>query len=144
MVVSFLSFLLITIYIKYNIIVNEAAQIAHDAIYANQGQVCIAGSRTFVHEDIYDEFVKRSVELASKRIVGNPFNKDTQQGPQIDETMFTKVLGYIESGKKEGATLKVGGKRIGTTGYFIEPTIFTNVTDDMKIAKEEVKNKLTK
>lgn len=59
-------------------------------------------------------------------------------GPQVDDEMFEKVLNYIESGKKEGARLEIGGKRQGTTGYFIEPTVFSNVTDDMSIAKEEV------
>lgn len=59
-------------------------------------------------------------------------------GPQVDDEMFTKVLNYIESGKKEGAKLQVGGNRVGNAGYFIEPTVFSDVTDDMKIAKEEV------
>lgn len=61
-----------------------------------------------------------------------------QQGPQVDDEMFNKVLGYIESGKKDGAKLETGGKRVGTKGYFIEPTVFSNVNDDMKIAREEV------
>lgn len=76
--------------------------------------------------------------MASKRTVGDPFSKDTLQGPQIDERMLTKVLGYIESAKSEGARLETGGKRVGTTGFFIEPTVFSNVTDDMKIAREEI------
>lgn len=118
--------------------VNEAAEIAHNAIFLNHGQNCVAGSRTFVQEEIYDAFVKRATELASKRTVGDPFSKDTLQGPQIDERMLTKVLGYIESAKSEGARLETGGKRIGTTGFFIEPTVFSNVTDDMKIAREEI------
>lgn len=118
--------------------VNEAAEIAHNAIFLNHGQNCVAGSRTFVQEEIYDAFVKRATELASKRTVGDPFSKDTLQGPQIDERMMLKVLGYIESAKTEGARLETGGKRIGTTGFFIEPTVFSNVTDDMKIAREEI------
>lgn len=118
--------------------VDEAVAIAHNALFNNHGQNCCAGSRTYVHEDIYDEFVKRSVELVKKRKVGNPFEKCTQQGPQIDDEMFTKVMTYIEYGKKEGAKLQCGGKRIGTKGYFVEPTLFSDVTDDMKIAQDEV------
>lgn len=116
----------------------EAAEIAHSAIFLNHGQNCCAGSRTFVQENIYDEFVKRATELAAKRRVGDPFEKGVQQGPQVDDEMFNKVLGYIESGKNDGAKLETGGKRVGTKGYFIEPTVFSNVTDDMKIAREEV------
>lgn len=76
--------------------------------------------------------------MAKQRKVGNPFEQGIEQGPQIDERMLNKVLGYIESAQKEGAKLETGGKRIGTTGFFVEPTVFSNVTDDMKIAKEEV------
>lgn len=118
--------------------INEAAELAHAAIFTNHGQNCVAGSRTFVHEDIYDKFVKRATELASARKVGDPFDSSVLQGPQIDERMVNKVLGYIESAKQEGAKLETGGKRIGSAGFFIEPTVFSNVTDDMKIAKEEV------
>ncbi len=100
--------------------------------------MCCAGSRTFVQEGIYDEFVKRSVELAKKRKVGNPFAPDTVQGPQIDKESLNKILTYIDYGKRDGAKLEVGGKRIGTEGYFVEPTVFSNVTDDMRIAKDEI------
>lgn len=117
---------------------DEAVQIAQEAVFINSGQICCAGSRTFVHEKIYDEFVKKSVALAKKRVVGNPFAKDTQQGPQIDDEMYTKVLKYIEYGKKDGAKLETGGKKIDGAGFFIEPTVFSNVTDDMRIAKEEI------
>lgn len=117
---------------------DEAVEIAHGAIFANHGQNCCAGSRTFVQEGIYDAFVKKAVEKAKTRKVGDPFQKETQQGPQIDDEMFKKVLGYIESGQKEGAKLETGGKRHGNVGYFIEPTVFSNVTDTMKIAKEEI------
>lgn len=122
-------------------------EIAHNALFANHGQSCCAGSRTFVHENIYDEFVKRATAMAKARQVGDPFENGVLQGPQVDDEMFNKVLGYIESGKKDGAKLETGGKRVGTKGYFIEPTVFSNVTDNMKIAREEVclkfKNKLT-
>lgn len=119
-------------------LVDEAVPMAQEAVFTNHGQICCAGSRTFVQENIYDEFVKRSVELAKKRKVGNPFDAATQQGPQVDEEMFNKVLSYIDYGKRDGAKLECGGNRIGTTGYFIEPTVFSNVTDEMRIASEEI------
>jgi len=117
---------------------DEAVEIAHSAIFMNHGQNCVAGSRTFVQESIYDEFVRRATEKAKARKVGNPFDDGVQQGPQINNKMMTKVLGYIESGKQEGAKLETGGNRIGTTGFFLEPTVFSNVTDNMKIAREEI------
>lgn len=118
--------------------VDQAVELAHQAVFINQGQVCCAGSRTFVHEDIYDEFVKKSIERAQRRKVGDPFTESTEQGPQIDDEMFNKVLKFIESGKAEGAKLECGGERLGDTGYFIKPAVFTNVTDNMTIAKEEI------
>lgn len=123
----------------YLFVVNEAAEIAYNAIFSNHGQNCCAGSRTFVQENIYDEFVAKAKSLAANRKVGDPFENGVQQGPQVDDEMFKKVLGYIESGKKDGAKLEFGGKRVGTKGYFIEPTVFSNVNDDMKIAREEVR-----
>lgn len=126
------------IYQEFSFSVTEAAEIAYNAIFTNHGQNCCAGSRTFVQENIYDEFVKRARALAADRKVGDPFENGVQQGPQVDDEMFNKVLGYIESGKNDGAILETGGKRVGTKGYFIQPTVFSNVTDDMKIALEEV------
>lgn len=117
---------------------DKAVQTAHDMVFINQGQCCVAATRTFVHESIYDEFVKRAVELAKKRKVGNPLELDVQQGPQIDCEQFEKILDLIDSGKKEGAKLECGGKRIGDKGLFVEPTVFSQVTDDMRIAKEEI------
>ncbi|XP_058792368.1 aldehyde dehydrogenase 1A1 [Phymastichus coffea] len=115
-----------------------AADVAHHAIFDNHGQSCCAGSRTFVHAKVYDEFVKNAKQLAENRKVGDPFDKNTDQGPQIDSEMFKKVLGLIESGKKEGATVVTGGGRAGTVGYFVQPTVFANVEDNMRIAKEEI------
>lgn len=117
---------------------DEAVKIAHDALFFNQGECCCAGSRTLVHEDIYDAFVAKSKELALKRVVGNPFDAKTIQGPQIDDEQFNKILDLIESGKKEGASLECGGSRFGNKGYFVQPTVFSNVTDNMRIAKEEI------
>lgn len=108
------------------------------ALFFNQGQCCIAGSRLFVHEKIYDEFVRRAVEHAKKTKVGDQFDPTTEQGPQVDKDQMTKILGYIEAGQKDGAKLLTGGKRHGNKGYFVEPTIFADVKDDMRIAKEEI------
>ena len=134
------------------------------------GQCCCAGSRTFVHEKIYDEFVKKAAALAAKRKVGSPFDDGVEQGPQVttkekknvwlgrhakisllivmwtchwarqvSEEQFNKVLELVESGKKEGAAVACGGNKWGSEGYFVEPTVFADVTDNMRIAKEEVK-----
>ena len=111
---------------------------AHLGIHLNQGQCCCAGSRLFVEDSIHDAFVERVVELSRKRRVGDPFHPDTEQGPQVDRAQFEKIMGYIESGKREGATCATGGKRHGTKGFFIEPTVFTNVADSMAIAREEI------
>lgn len=117
---------------------DKAVEGAHFGLFFNMGQCCCAGSRTFVHEKIYDEFVQRSAERAKKRTVGNPFDLNTEQGPQIDLEQQNKILELIESGKKSGAKLVAGGKKYGDKGYFIEPTVFCNVTDDMRIAREEI------
>uniref|UniRef100_A0A8B9JT72 Aldehyde dehydrogenase 2 family member, tandem duplicate 2 n=1 Tax=Astyanax mexicanus TaxID=7994 RepID=A0A8B9JT72_ASTMX len=116
----------------------EAVEQAHMAIFFNMGQCCSAGSRTYVQESIYNEFVERSVERAKKRVVGNPFDLKTDQGPQVDDEQFKKILGYISSGKKEGAKLMYGGGVAADRGYFIQPTVFGEVQDDMKIAREEI------
>lgn len=118
--------------------VKEAAKIAYNAIFANHGQNCCAGSRTFVHAKIYDQFVSYAKQLALETKVGDPFLPESQQGPQIDQDMFDKVLGLIKSGKEQGAVLEAGGERQGDVGYYVKPTVFSNVKDDMRIAKEEI------
>jgi len=105
--------------------------------FLNQGQCCCASSRIFVQEEVYDEFVKKSIEATKKRTVGDPFTK-VDQGPQQNKEQFDKILKYINIGKDEGADLLLGGNRIGNEGYYIQPTIFGNVQDDMKIMKEEI------
>ena len=117
---------------------NEAIEGAHFALFFNQGQCCCAGSRLYVEEKCYDEFVDKSVARAKKRTVGNPFDKNTEQGPQVDQDQFNKVMSYIDSGKQEKAKLLAGGNRVGDKGYFIEPTVFADVQDHMKIAREEI------
>jgi aldehyde dehydrogenase (NAD+) len=117
---------------------DQAIEGSHFGLFFNQGQACCAGSRLFVEDKVYDEFVDKSVARASRRTVGDPFDASTEQGPQIDSIQFDKVMSYIDSGKCEGAELLTGGKRVGDRGYFIEPTVFANVKDEMKIAREEI------
>ena len=117
---------------------DQAIEGSHFGLFFNQGQCCTAGSRLFVEDKCYDEFVERSVARAKTRTVGDPFDPEIEQGPQIDQIQMDKILGYIESGKSEGALLETGGSRVGDRGYFVEPTVFTNVRDDMKIAQEEI------
>ncbi len=109
------------------------------AIYFNQGQVCCAGSRLFVEDSIYDKFVETFVQRAKQIRVGNPLETDTQMGALVSKDQMEKVLAYIEKGQKEGAKLLTGGKqRTDLPGYFIEPTVFAEVKNDMCIAKEEI------
>jgi len=115
-----------------------AVEMSHFSLFFNMGQCCTAGSRCFVQEDIYDAFVAKSVERAKRRTVGDPFDPKYESGPQIDDDQFKKILELIESGVKEGAKLQCGGKQLGTNGYFIQPTVFSDVTDDMRIAREEI------
>jgi aldehyde dehydrogenase (NAD+) len=117
---------------------DAAIEGCHFGVFFNQGQVCCAGSRLFVEEKVYDEFVEKSVARAKRRTVGNPFDPGTEQGPQIDDIQFEKVMSYIDAGQREGAELLTGGKRAAEPGYFVEPTVFANVQDEMKIAREEI------
>lgn len=111
---------------------------AHFGLFYNQGQCCTAGSRLFVQDSIYDEFVQRSVELARNRIVGDPFDPETEQGPLVSQAQMDRVMHYIESGMREGAHLLCGGDRFGDRGFFVKPTVFADVRDDMTIAQEEI------
>ena len=117
---------------------DEAVEGAHFGLFFNHGQCCCAGSRVFVEEKIYDQFVEKSGVRAKNRTVGDPFDPKTEQGPQVDQSQFDKVMGYIDSGRTEGAKLVCGGERVGDRGYFIQPTVFADVQDDMKIAQEEI------
>ncbi|XP_074284495.1 benzaldehyde dehydrogenase, mitochondrial-like [Silene latifolia] len=118
--------------------VDKAVELAHFALFFNQGQCCCAGSRTFVHESVYDEFVEKATARAMKRTVGDPFQSGIEQGPQIDNEQFEKILRYIKSGVDNNAKLECGGERIGSKGFFIQPTVFSNVKDDMLIAQDEI------
>lgn len=111
---------------------------AYFGLFFNQGQCCCAGSRLFVEESVHDQFVDKVLKKAKAQKVGDPFDPETTQGPQVSQEQLDRILSFIESGKKEGAKLLAGGKRVGTQGYFVEPTVFTDVKDEMKIAKEEI------
>jgi len=117
---------------------DDAVEGAHFGLFFNHGQCCCAGSRVFVEQRIYDQFVEKSGDRAKRRRVGDPFDPKTEQGPQVDQAQFDKVMGYIDSGRSEGAKLVCGGGRVGDRGYFIQPTVFADVQDDMKIAREEI------
>ncbi|KTD61776.1 aldehyde dehydrogenase family protein [Legionella spiritensis] len=116
----------------------EAVEGAYGAIFLNQGQNCCAGSRTYVHRNIYNQFVELFAQKARQRRIGNPFAKETEHGSQIDEAQFDKIMHYIQLGKEQGANCVAGGQRHGEAGYFIEPTVFSHVTDAMTIAREEI------
>jgi acyl-CoA reductase-like NAD-dependent aldehyde dehydrogenase len=110
-------------------------------IYFNTGQACNAGSRLFVHKDQYDEVVSALADAAKGARVGPGLDKSTQFGPVVSQEQYERVMSYIEAGREEGAEAVVGGNGEGNgngAGYFINPTLFTGVTDDMKIAREEI------
>ncbi|TFK20247.1 ALDH-like protein [Coprinopsis marcescibilis] len=119
---------------------DQAAKWAAAGVFSNMGQMCVAGSRIFVQEGVCGEFVAK-ISAAAKalgNVSGDPFAEGTQHGPQISKIQVERVMSYIESGKAEGATVHVGGARIGNKGYFVQPTVFTDVKSDMKIAQEEI------
>ncbi|XP_027359183.1 aldehyde dehydrogenase family 2 member C4-like [Abrus precatorius] len=118
--------------------VDKAVELALFGILLNKGEMCVAFSRVFVQEGIYDEFEKKVVEKAKTWVVGDPFDPQVQQGPQTSKAQYDKILSYIEQGNREGATLLTGGKPVGNKGYYIEPTIFANVKEDMIIAQDEI------
>jgi len=107
-------------------------------LFFNQGQCCCAGSRVFVEEKVHEKFVQKLTDRAKARKLGNPFDNETSQGPQVDQAQFDKILSYISKGQEAGAKCVTGGKRFGNKGFFIEPTIFDRVTDDMPIATDEI------
>lgn len=117
---------------------DEAVDGAFGAIFLNQGQNCCAGSRAFVHETIYDEFVRKLADKAAKRKIGDPFDHNTEHGPQIDQAQFDKIMHYIDLGREQGAECVTGGDRVFDRGYFIAPTVFSAVRDDMAIATDEI------
>ncbi|EXA35771.1 aldehyde dehydrogenase (NAD+) [Fusarium oxysporum f. sp. raphani 54005] len=119
---------------------NQAVKWSHYGIMANQGQICTATSRILVHEKVYHQFIELFKERVKSCKIGNPYDSDTFQGPQVSKAQYERVLSFIESGKAEGATVALGGQPIAVNGkgFFIEPTIFTDASDDMKIYREEI------
>ncbi|XP_054155869.1 retinal dehydrogenase 2-like [Oppia nitens] len=119
--------------------IDSAVLEAHQATFYYQGQTCCKPGRIYVHESIYNKFVDKSVELANKLVVlGNLYDPLTKFGPLIDGRQYEKVMSMIETGVREGARLMTGGKRWGTQGYYIEPTVFADIEDSHTIAREEI------
>ena len=119
---------------------DAAAEAAAWGVFYNQGEVCNAGSRLLVHESLKDEFLERVAKVAETIRPGDPLDPETRMGAIVDRTQLDRVLGYIESGREEGASLRLGGgqARADSGGYFVEPTIFDAVSNEMKIAREEI------
>ncbi|HEV3404409.1 MAG TPA: aldehyde dehydrogenase [Gaiellaceae bacterium] len=119
---------------------DAAAEAAAWGVFYNQGEVCNAGSRLLVHESIKDEFLERVVKVADTIRPGDPLDPETRMGAIVDRTQLDRVLGYIETGREEGAELHLGGQRVReeSGGYFVEPTIFDAVSNEMRIAREEI------
>ncbi|MHC4698461.1 MAG: aldehyde dehydrogenase family protein [Planctomycetota bacterium] len=115
-----------------------AAKFAYDALFFNMGQVCCAGSRLFVEDRAYDQVMESITKTAKQQVIGDPLDENTTQGPQVSEEQFNTVLRYIDVGRREGAACLTGGRKLERAGYFIEPTIFDGVKDEMTIAKEEI------
>jgi acyl-CoA reductase-like NAD-dependent aldehyde dehydrogenase len=111
---------------------------ASGGVFFNQGEVCSAGSRILVERAIYDPFLEGLHERATTIKVGDPLDPDVYMGPVVSDEQFDRVLSYIGIGKGEGAKLVAGGSRIGDKGYFVQPTIFSDVNNDMRIAREEI------
>jgi acyl-CoA reductase-like NAD-dependent aldehyde dehydrogenase len=122
--------------------INRAIQYSMIGILSTAGEVCVAGSRLLLHQDIYNVFLEKLVEKFKSVKVGNPLLPDVQMGPVIDEKQMNTILKYIEAGKQEGARLVCGGRRLTggdfDKGFFVEPTIFSDVDNKMKIAQEEI------
>jgi aldehyde dehydrogenase (NAD+) len=117
---------------------DQAANWAALGILYNTGQDCTAGSRVYVQETIYDKFVALLVSKAKELVVGDGFDENTTAGPVVSKIQYDKVHGYIEAGKKEGAKVILGGEKRSGKGFFIDPTIFTDIRPDMKIVREEI------
>ena len=119
---------------------DAAAEAAAWGVFYNQGEVCNAGSRLLVHESLKDEFLNRVAKVAETIRPGDPLVPETRMGAIVDRTQLERVLGYIDSGREEGATLRLGGRRAleESGGYFVEPTIFDVVSNEMRVAREEI------
>lgn len=117
---------------------DQAANWACLGILYNTGQDCTAGSRLYVQDTIYDKFLHLLVEKAKQLVIGDGFDEKSGGGPVVSKAQYDKIWSYIESGKSQGAEIVLGGKKRPGKGFFVDPTIFTNVTHDMKIVQDEI------
>ena len=119
---------------------DAAATAAAWGIFFNQGEVCNAGSRLLVEESVKDRLLDKVMEVGKAMRVGDPLDPTTQIGAIVDDTQLDRIMGYIDTGQKEGAKLAMGGERIlaESGGYYVEPTVFDDVRNDMTIAQEEI------
>ncbi len=115
-----------------------AAKFALGGIFFNQGEMCTAGSRIFVEEAGYDEFMSVLRGRAQKMVAGDPLHPKTRLGSLISQEHLDRVLNYVTIGRNEGASVSIGGERIGTKGYFMKPTVLEDVTNSMRVAQEEI------
>jgi len=115
-----------------------AARSAANAIFWNAGQICVAGSRLYVHKAVFDRVVGAIVERARTLKVGSGLDAASEIGPLISEKHLARVTGYIQSGLEQGARLMVGGDRLGTAGYFLTPTVLTDTDASMRVVREEI------
>jgi aldehyde dehydrogenase (NAD+) len=123
----------------------QAVRWSHMGIMSNQGQICTAMSRLLVHQDIYDEFVEKFLGLLKATSkVGNQWDDTTYQGPQVSQAQYDRIMSYIEIGKSEGATIVAGGTAdnartsAGDKGFYVQPTVFTGVKENMRVYREEI------
>ena len=118
--------------------IDQAVRGASNGIFYNKGEVCTAGSRLFLEDSVHDAFLDRLSTHVGKLQQGDPLDPKTRLGPQVSEAQMRSILGYVEKGKAEGARLVTGGERPAGKGYFVRPTIFTDVRNDMTLAREEI------
>eukprot|EP01097_Dermamoeba_algensis_P006915 TRINITY_DN431_c0_g1_i1.p1 TRINITY_DN431_c0_g1~~TRINITY_DN431_c0_g1_i1.p1 ORF type:complete len:245 (+),score=56.58 TRINITY_DN431_c0_g1_i1:1014-1748(+) len=116
----------------------QAVTDSFHAIFWNAGQCCSAASRIYVHEKIFDKFLAETLQMVKERKLGDPTQPNVHQGPQVSKNQMLQVLEYIDLGVLEGAKICCGGGRWGDKGFFVQPTIFIDVKDDMRISKEEI------
>jgi len=118
--------------------IEDIVNATHQSIFFNAGQNCSAGSRLYVHKDIYQETIQALADSLEDVVLGDPLDPGTTQGPQISRAQFDSIMGYIQLGKDEGARVVCGGEALDRPGYFIKPTIFADTSNDMRIVREEI------
>ena len=116
----------------------QAVPTAMNGVFFNSGQVCVAGTRIFVQHDMYDKFVEQFAKVSERMTVGDPLDPKTRLGPLVSREQFDRVNNYLNVGQQEGARIAMGGGATEGKGYFVKPTLFTGVTNNMRIAREEI------